>query len=550
MNQTLFSSELCQEIRKNPNDFQLEEEFIKIYNNSTMKKTIKYTYFSFFDLIQKMSQTIEISIYGSNIFISCKLGNINGVRWFIEKQNVDKNTKVEITDISQSFFKDDTPIHVACENGHVEIVQYLIEKHNVDSDLMGYNGKTPLHCACENGHLQIAEYLISKGANINVRDNNNDNILHASSKGGLLTIVQYLVEKQNLNPNEINLNGKIPLSYAASNHHQEIIKYLLPISNKFELCKDQDNKSAFKILLLGAGEVGKSTIFRHLQVLCDDCIQNRDSYIYPIRQNILIELQKIAKYIRTQNLSFDNKLELYLEKIKYDDPYENDTLKYLCKHPKIIELLHNYEIPDQLENIDFFFQNIDRILNNDYTPTNDDILMGRFRTIDVSKICFHNIGANTNVALYDIGGQRSERKKWKEAFESVNSIMFIISLNDFDRTIFEDNTIGRLQDSYELLQNILKTKQFENVNFYLIFNKYTLFKNKIENTDKFAKMYPNFTGNIHDVQQCAQFIIDQFLDIFKKLNRKVTEFTIDALNPGDVFNMMTKIHTLILRSPL
>ena len=57
------------------------------------------------------------------------------------------------------------------------------------------------------------------------------------------------------------------------------------------------------------------------------------------------------------------------------------------------------------------------------------------------SVCFHNIGANTNVALYDIGGQRSERKKWKEAFESVNS-------HSFSRSIFRDIKAMPYADSH------------------------------------------------------------------------------------------------------
>uniref|UniRef100_A0A914KFU1 Uncharacterized protein n=1 Tax=Meloidogyne incognita TaxID=6306 RepID=A0A914KFU1_MELIC len=40
--------------------------------------------------------------------------------------------------------------------------------------------------------------------------------------------------------------------------------------------------------------------------------------------------------------------------------------------------------------------------------------------------------------VFDVGGQRSERKKWIHCFENVNSIIFITAISEFDQVLFED----------------------------------------------------------------------------------------------------------------
>uniref|UniRef100_A0A1I7WXH0 G-protein alpha subunit n=1 Tax=Heterorhabditis bacteriophora TaxID=37862 RepID=A0A1I7WXH0_HETBA len=41
--------------------------------------------------------------------------------------------------------------------------------------------------------------------------------------------------------------------------------------------------------------------------------------------------------------------------------------------------------------------------------------------------------------VIDVGGQRSERKKWIHCFDNVNAIIFISSLSEYDQTLREDN---------------------------------------------------------------------------------------------------------------
>ena len=48
-----------------------------------------------------------------------------------------------------------------------------------------------------------------------------------------------------------------------------------------------------------------------------------------------------------------------------------------------------------------------------------------------------------NCRVYDVGGQRSERKKWIHCFEDVNAIIFISAISEYDQVLYEDETTVR-----------------------------------------------------------------------------------------------------------
>jgi hypothetical protein len=46
--------------------------------------------------------------------------------------------------------------------------------------------------------------------------------------------------------------------------------------------------------------------------------------------------------------------------------------------------------------------------------------------------------------MVDVGGQRSERRKWIHCFENVTSIMFLAALSEYDQVLVEsDNEVNK-----------------------------------------------------------------------------------------------------------
>lgn len=39
--------------------------------------------------------------------------------------------------------------------------------------------------------------------------------------------------------------------------------------------------------------------------------------------------------------------------------------------------------------------------------------------------------------LYDVGGQRSERRKWLTCFDGIQAVLFVVALSSYDMTLME-----------------------------------------------------------------------------------------------------------------
>ena len=100
-----------------------------------------------------------------------------------------------------------------------------------------------------------------------------------------------------------------------------------------------------------------------------------------------------------------------------------------------------------------FFGEVVRIGGPAYIPTETDVLRARAKSTGITETRF-NMGQLSYVALvithimryptpsrihmFDVGGQRSERKKWIHCFESVTSIIFCTALSEYDQVLLEE----------------------------------------------------------------------------------------------------------------
>lgn len=57
-----------------------------------------------------------------------------------------------------------------------------------------------------------------------------------------------------------------------------------------------------------------------------------------------------------------------------------------------------------------FYADLDRLFDPGYTPTSDDILRVRSKTTGITETRFEISGLIFR--MFDVGGQRSERRKW------------------------------------------------------------------------------------------------------------------------------------------
>jgi hypothetical protein len=160
----------------------------------------------------------------------------------------------------------------------------------------------------------------------------------------------------------------------------------------------------------------------------------------------------------------------------------------------------------------YYFERIEALSTGDYMPTLQDILRSRVATTGIVEYKFHT--DNVVFRMVDVGGQRSERRKWIHCFEGVTSILFVVGTSGYDTMLFEDNTTNRMEESLDLFDTIVNYQWFEETSMILFLNKKDLLLEKLQNSP-LVNYFPDYEGDATSVEDALNF----FQDLFRKKPR-------------------------------
>lgn len=121
--------------------------------------------------------------------------------------------------------------------------------------------------------------------------------------------------------------------------------------------------------------------------------------------------------------------------------------------------------------------------------------------------------------MFDVGGQRGERRKWIQVFDGVSAVMFLIDSSSFD-AIDEENGRNKLKETLNLFYEVWTTRFLLNSNFVLLFNKQDILKEKIERGHKIEDHFPEYKQYIFLQQDRALLSkAGEKLNLFRSSNR-------------------------------
>ncbi|CAO4384956.1 unnamed protein product [Caenorhabditis nigoni] len=334
--------------------------------------------------------------------------------------------------------------------------------------------------------------------------------------------------------------------------------------------ENQANKRKIKMLLLGISDSGKSTIVKQMRVnYCNGFNETEVvNAIFLIRNNIIDAFKHISLLILDSHIikSDTEKVLLKLfafESQKIEMMQEVDELR-LINSIRVLECItvffehYSYHpmIPD---NIHYFFPHLERIAVSEYMPTVEDLIHMRQTTLGVHEISFDY--QTQTIRLIDVGGQKTERRKWIHFFEGVTAVMFVCSLSSFNQATEQEpnnafawesslnkvqnkilvrstgkakqrpGMVNRLDESVDLFTSIRENNFLKSSNFMLFLNKIDLLGKKLE-TIQFVNHFPAYEQwitNDNSVQSVAEFIESMFregLDADQKIYAHLTQATI------------------------
>lgn len=308
-----------------------------------------------------------------------------------------------------------------------------------------------------------------------------------------------------------------------------------------------------KLLLLGAGESGKSTIVKQMKIIHDSGFTPEDFRQYKpvVYSNTIQSMVAILRAMQSLGITFADPMREPDAKMVFDivtrmedtEPFSEEFLLAMKRLwtdagvQQCFQRSNEYQLNDSAK---YFLDDLDRLGRKDYMPTEQDILRTRVKTTGIVEV--HFSFKNLNFKLFDVGGQRSERKKWIHCFEDVTAIIFCVAMSEYDQVLHEDETTNRMQESLKLFDSICNNKWFLDTSIILFLNKKDLFEEKIKRSP-LTICFPEYTGE-QTYQEAAAFVQAQFEAKNKSNDKEIychMTCATDTTNIQFVFDAVTDV---------
>ncbi|XP_031718891.1 guanine nucleotide-binding protein subunit alpha-12a [Anarrhichthys ocellatus] len=278
-----------------------------------------------------------------------------------------------------------------------------------------------------------------------------------------------------------------------------------------------------KILLLGAGESGKSTFLKQMRIINGQEFDKKALLDFrdTIYENILKGMRVLVDARDKLGISWqscENEKQGMLV-MSWEgrvggsgvEPSEFQlyvmALSALWADTGIHEAYARRSEFQLSESVKYFLDNLDRIGQLNFIPSKQDILFARKATKGIVEHDF--VIKKIPFKMVDVGGQRSQRQKWFQCFDGITSILFMVSSSEYDQVLMEDRRTNRLVESMNIFETIVNNKLFLNVSIILFLNKTDLLVEKIRTVD-IRKNFPEFRGDPRRLEDVQAFLVQSF----------------------------------------
>ncbi|KAJ8659594.1 hypothetical protein O0I10_004573 [Lichtheimia ornata] len=296
-------------------------------------------------------------------------------------------------------------------------------------------------------------------------------------------------------------------------------------SQRIDKAIEEDSKRLkreCKLLLLGSGESGKSTIVKQMKIIHQSGYSDDELYAWrtTVYRNVMECAQALVAAVNKFQYTFQdpNNKQYAMRILDYevsgpdnlDQPLLPDLVEAIVnvwKDPIIPRLLD--EEANQfylMDSAPYFFEQVKRIGRTDYKPNVQDVLRARSKTTGITETRFKM--GQMSIHMFDVGGQRSERKKWIHCFEAVTSIIFCVALSEYDQVLLEESRQNRMMESLVLFESVVNSRWFLRTSIILFLNKIDLFRAKLPKVP-LDRYFPDYGGG-PDPAKAAKYILWRF----------------------------------------
>jgi GTPase SAR1 family protein len=341
------------------------------------------------------------------------------------------------------------------------------------------------------------------------------------------------------------LNGKENAQSDAERCRNKDIEKLIQMDQR-------SDEACHKLLLLGAGESGKSTLFKQMITIYGKGFSDaeRKTYRSVVCGNIIASIKTLCQQSEQYGpVGGENEgAKREMDNIGSDDIDEKLgslmlTLWNDAGIQKTYENRARYQLTDSTA---YFFDRLPEVMKPDYLPSEQDVLRSRVRTTGIVENEFV-IDGNT-FKMFDVGGQRNERKKWIHCFENVTCVLFVAAISEYDQYLYEDENTNRMHEALNLFDSICNSRWFAKTSFILFLNKADLFQEKIKRVP-ITGCFPDYKGP-QEYDSCVKYIEGKFQDLNKTADKQIYVHVTCATDTQLVKKVFEAVKNIVLRNAL
>ena len=319
--------------------------------------------------------------------------------------------------------------------------------------------------------------------------------------------------------------------------------------------QQQPQPTRYKILLLGPGMSGKTTLFKQMKKLHGPQYTQKDfvNCKTHLTANLIESFRKLCIYsdilaeqhksnndnndnesdtkstsqsqqetekeerwttrVLSENRAIRDKVARLNDRAPFDDKLYRD-FTVLLKDPGIQKTLdHRYQF--QLnDNFDYLIKHMDKYCKPQYIPTFEDYLNVKQRTVGIQKLTFSlpakhgNDQSMEHYDIHDAGGQRTERKKWMHVIQNATAFMFVAAISGYNQSLWEEPSYNRMKEAIHLFRRIYHMDALKRAHVILFLNKVDLFDKKVTKYS-IKEQFPEYKGK-ETPDDVKKYIVQQF----------------------------------------
>ncbi|RWS29981.1 guanine nucleotide-binding protein-like protein, partial [Leptotrombidium deliense] len=286
-------------------------------------------------------------------------------------------------------------------------------------------------------------------------------------------------------------------------------------------------RATHRLLLLGAGESGKSTIVKQMRILHvngfseEEKRQKIEDIKKNIRDAILTITGAMSTLVPAVHLEHaENQWRVdYIQDVASSPDFDYPSEFY--EHTEILwrdrGVQSAYERSNEYQLIDcakYFLDRVNVIKLPDYTPSEQDILRCRVLTSGIFETKFQVEKVNFQLVKNYI----------KTAIQA--TFFLLVSCSSYNMVLREDPNQNRLRESLDLFKSIWNNRWLRTISVILFLNKQDLLAEKVKaGKSKIEDYFPEFTpyqipsevilepGEDAEFARAKYFIRDEFLRI-------------------------------------